>query len=65
MPVTIELQQQRILAQAERHLEIGSRCLVRQLHAMSQLRLVGADMALAEAALKTMLRTYELMVQDK
>jgi hypothetical protein len=32
---------------------------------MSQLSLVGADMALAEAALKTMLRTHELMVQDK
>ena len=65
MSLTLDFQERQRLAQADRHLDTANHCLVRQLRALSTLGRHGASVSLAEAVLKTMLRTQELMVQDK
>jgi hypothetical protein len=63
--LTIDFQERQHLAEADRHLHTADHCLVRQLRALSTLGRHGANLSLAESVLKTMLRTHELMVQDK
>ena len=65
MSLTFDFEERQHLAEAERHLDTADHCLVRQLRALSTLGCQGADLSLAEAVLKTMLQTHELMVQDK
>lgn len=65
MSLILDFQERQRLAEADRHLDTGDHCLVRQLRALSTLDRHGANLSLAEAVLKTMLRTHELMVQDK
>ena len=65
MSLTLDFQERQHLAKADRHLDTANHCLVRQLRALSILGRHGANLSLAEAVLKTMLRTHELMVQDK
>jgi hypothetical protein len=65
MSLTLDFQERQHLAEADRHLDTANHCLVRQLRALSTLGRHGANLSLAEAVLKTMLRTQELMVQDK
>jgi len=65
MSLTLGFKERQYLAEADRHLDTANHCLVRQLRALSALGRHGANLSLAEAVLKTMLRTQELMVQDK
>jgi hypothetical protein len=60
MSLTLDFQERQHLAEADRHLDTANHCLVRQFRGSH-----GANLSLAEAVLKTMLRTQELMVQDK
>src|SRR4026207_1918208 len=65
MSLTLGFKERQYLAEADRHLDTANHCLVPQLRALRALGRHGAKLSRAEAVLKTMLRTQELMVQDK
>jgi hypothetical protein len=65
MALTLDFQERQHLAEADRHLDTANHCLVRQFRALSTLGSNGGNLSLAEAVLKTMLRTHELMAQQK
>src|SRR5262245_40759699 len=63
LPSKLELQERQALAEAQRHLDTANHCLVRQLPTLSRLGL--SNLGLAEAILRTMMQTHQLIVEGK
>src|SRR5262245_20907147 len=53
------------LALAQRHLGTADHCLVRQLHVLSTLGRLGADLSLAESIFEAMLLNHTLLTKHK
>jgi hypothetical protein len=53
------------LALAQRHLGTADHCLVRQLHVLSRLGALGADLSLAESIFEAMLHNHTLLTELK
>ena len=65
MASKLELQERQALAEAQRHLDTANHCLVRQLRSLSRLGRHTSNLGLAEALLKTMMQTHQLIVEAK
>jgi hypothetical protein len=65
MALKLGLQERQALAEAQRHLDTANHCLVRQLRALSRLGRHTSNLSLAEALLKTMMQTHQLIVEGK
>ena len=65
MASKLELQERQALAKAERHLDTANHCLVRQLRTLSRLGRHTSNLSLAEAVLKTMMETHQLIVEGE
>ena len=65
MRLNFALQDRQALAQAERHLDSANRCLVRQLRALSRVGRHTSEVNLAEAVLRTMMDTHQLILESQ
>jgi hypothetical protein len=62
---SLSYQERQALTEAQRHLNTANHCLVRQLRALSRLGRHTSNVELAEALLKTMMQTHQLIVEGK
>jgi hypothetical protein len=60
----VKLAEWRHVAVAKRHLAVGDKCIVRQLHAIAKIP-SGPDHSLAVSGLKNMLVSHGLMLRHK
>ena len=65
MASKLELQERQALAEVQRHIDTANHCLVRQLRALSRLGRHTSNLGLAEAILRTMMQTHQLIVEGK
>ena len=65
MASKLELQERQALTEAQRHLDTANHCLVRQLRTLSRLVRHTSNLSLAEAVLKTMMETHQLIVEGE
>src|SRR5262245_870392 len=56
---------QHLAQQAERHLATANHCLARQLHVLSRLGALGAELSLAESIFEVMLHNHKLLTEHK